>query len=135
MPQGTLYGFALPAQAWPLADHTYVTSSHGHAWSCYGRCAGGTMICSGTGNTATADCLAQPNAQAGIVYGVNGLCHQMSNRILHPAHRFVSRAAYYRHSVFLFGVYGAAYPNGPRYSPLHNPWPELQTCLANHHHP
>lgn len=85
MPQGTLYGFAMPAQMWPRADHTYVTSSDGGAWGCYGRCTGGTLICSGNGNTAVANCLARPNAQAGIVYGINGLCHQMSNRILYPA--------------------------------------------------
>jgi hypothetical protein len=135
MPQGLLNGFALPAQVWPAADHTYVTSSHGHAWGCYGRSAGGILICSGLGNTDVADCLAQPNCEAGINYGINGLCHQMSNRILLPAQQFVSQAAYYRYSFSLFGAYGATRPGGRRYSPTQNPWAELYNCRANHQHP
>ncbi len=135
MPQGTLEGFAMPAQGVPFVDHTYVTSRHGHAWGCHGRFAGGTLICSGHGNTAVAECLAQANAEAGITYGVNGLCHQMANRILYPAGQFVSRAAQYRRSVAVFGTYGSTIPFGTRYSPTHNPWPELQVCRAKHNHP
>lgn len=135
MPQGTLFGHAIPAQRLPVADHTYVTSSDGYAWGCYGRCIGGVVICAAQGNTAEANCLAQPNAQAGIAYGLNGLCHQMANRILLPANQFVSQAAHYKYSYMMFGTYGSVVPFGTRYSPTHNPWPELQNCRANHIHP
>lgn len=50
---GTLMGFALRMQGLP-ADHTYVESSDGHVWPCWGRSVGGSNICVGTGNTAQA---------------------------------------------------------------------------------
>ena len=79
MPVGTLIGYALMMQP-PLAEHTYVESSHGHVWPCWGRSMSGRQICVGGGNTAEADCLSQPNSQAGIVYGITGVCHQTANR-------------------------------------------------------
>ena len=85
MPLGMLTGFAIRVVALPIWDHTYVTSSHGHAWGCFGRSAGGTQIGSAVGNFDQADCLSQPNAQAGIGYGSIGVCHQAANRILFPA--------------------------------------------------
>jgi len=134
MPTGTLEGFALSMQGLP-ADHTYVESSHGHVWKCHGRYAGGTSICKGTGNTAQADCLSQPNSDAGIKYLGTGVCHQIANRILHPAAVFVSGARGYRASVFIYGTYGKDLATGRFYSPLLFPWPELQRCLTSHVHP
>ena len=87
-------------------DHTYVRSSDGHRWRCWGRDAGGRQICSGRGDSAVADCLSQPGSQAGIIYAITGVCHQTANRILNPADVVVSSANGYRQSVFLWGTYG-----------------------------
>lgn len=134
MPNGRLSGYAIKI-AGLRADHTYVTSSDGHVWPCWGRFAGGNLICDGKGNTDQADCLSQPNSQAGIVYGVTGVCHQTANRILLPAGEYVSAASGYRASVFAWGVFGRDIISRRHYSPAHNPWPELSACLANHLHP
>lgn len=124
MPTGTLDGFALSTLV-GMADHTYVKSSNGHVWPCWGRHSGGICICTGTGNTNQADCLSQPNSQAGISYGVTGVCHQTANRILYPSGQTVSSARGYRGSFFAWGTYGL----GPF------PWIELHTCLTYHSHP
>jgi hypothetical protein len=50
-------------------DHTYVESSHGHVWPCWGRSSKGRSICDGDANTMQADCLSVPNSRAGIDYG------------------------------------------------------------------
>jgi hypothetical protein len=135
MPSGTLTGYAIKISALPWWDHTYVTSSQGHAWGCWGRSAGGTQICSGVGNTDQADCLSQPNSQAGISYGTTGVCHQTANRILFNAGQMVSGARGYRASVFIWGVYGKDPASGQHYSPPTSPWPELHHCSTNHTHP
>ena len=44
--------------------------------------------------------------QGGIVYGVNGVCHQIANRILYPSAQIVSHAHGYWLSVSVFGTYG-----------------------------
>lgn len=88
------------------ADHTYVTSSDGHAWPCWGRSAGGHSICAAGGASARANCLSQSNSHAGIVYAISGVCHQTANRILHPANVIVSAAGGYWASVLLYGTYG-----------------------------
>ena len=44
--------------------------------------------------------------QGGIVYGVNGVCHQIANRILYPSSQIVSYARGYWLSVAIFGTYG-----------------------------
>ena len=44
--------------------------------------------------------------QGGIVYGVNGVCHQIANRILYPSAQIVSHARGYWLSVSIFGTYG-----------------------------
>ena len=44
--------------------------------------------------------------QGGIVYGVNGICHQIANRILYPSTKIVSHARGYWLSVSIFGTYG-----------------------------
>ena len=135
MPSGALTGFAIPALVAPFWDHTYVTSSHGHAWRCNGRSVGGGQICSGQGNTALAHCLAQPNADAGVSYGKAGVCHQMANRILFPSGQMVSGASGYRLSIFIYGVYGLDLATLQHYSPVGLPWPELNFCQGNHAHP
>ena len=134
MPIGRLNGYGIKVKGLP-ADHTYVTSSNGHVWPCWGRSAGGSLICNGQGNTDQADCLSQPNSKAGIIYGGTGVCHQTANRILLPAGIYVSAAAGYRTSLFAWGAYGRDIATRKLYSPTHNPWPELSFCLANHLHP
>jgi len=88
------------------ADHTYVTSSDGGKWGCWGRSSGGRKICSGTGSSKRANCLSQSSSHAGIIYGVTGVCHQTANRILYPARVVVSRASGYWASVTMYGTYG-----------------------------
>jgi hypothetical protein len=113
----TLQGWsvAIPATAW---EHTYVTSSCGLKWGCYGRDSGGAVLSGATGSSIIADCLSQPNSQAGIIYPITGVCHQTANRILHPAGITVAGCRGYNLSAFAFGTYG-----------LGN-WPELPTCYS-----
>lgn len=96
-----------------LADHTYVTSSDGKVWPCWGRSAGGTVVCSGAGNSAAADCDSFPRGEAGIVYGLTGVCHQTSNRILFPSLQNVSAARGAVVSYLLYGVLGKDVPFEP----------------------
>ena len=122
MPQGTLNGYALAMLTG--TDHTYVTSSDGYTWPCFGRSQGGSLICSGVGNTAKANCLSNPGGRfAGIIYGITGVCHQAANRVLYPSGQTVSRARGYMASFALYGTYGR------------RSWPELAVCNASHVHP
>jgi hypothetical protein len=136
MPIGLLAGYALPMIGLPT-EHTYAVSGHGHVWPCpwWARAQGGRRICSGMGNTSQADCLSQPNSQAGINYGITGTCHQIANRILYPAGLTVSRAAGYNASFRWWGAYGRQRGTLRHYSPASSPWPELQSCQNNHSHP
>jgi hypothetical protein len=88
------------------AEHTYVTSSDGYEWGCWGRSAGGHAICSGEGFSKEANCLSEPKSRAGIVYGITGVCHQSANRILYPAGVTVSEAKAYWASWLVYGTYG-----------------------------
>jgi hypothetical protein len=97
-------------------DHTYVTSSCGLLWGCWGRNSGGQSIRGSIGNSIIADCLSQPNSQAGIVYGITGVCHQTANRILHPAATTVAGCNGYVQSAFVYGAYGR------------RNWTELSKC-------
>jgi hypothetical protein len=85
-------------------DHTYVTSSAGHVWPCWGRHAEGRRICVGDGSAAEGDCLSRGNS--GIIYGVTGLCWQTANRVLYPAGKVVDGAKGYGASLLKFGAYG-----------------------------
>jgi hypothetical protein len=139
MPNGTLSGYAIPVTT-QVADHTYVLSDQGHSWGCWGRSAGGQVICAGTGNTSQADCLSQPNSHAGITYAFTGVCHQTANRILYPTSAngqlaTVSQARGARLSYFMYGVYGLDPTTLNPHSPLTSPWPELQICASAHVHP
>ena len=90
----TLTGYAVKI-SWLGADHTYVRSSVGNKWGCWGRDSGGKAICSGSGSASVANCISQPWSTAGLVYGVTGVCHQTANRILYPARAIVSKASGY----------------------------------------
>lgn len=91
-----------------LADHTYVTCGNpGKAWGCWGGKTGGTILRQGTGSTAQADAIANPDEKAGITcYLINGVCHQAANRILFPAGITVRGAKGYPVSESLYGTYG-----------------------------
>jgi len=105
----TLTGWAVPVEKeGPLAhvDHTYVTSSDGKMWGCWGRDKGGHKICEGKGDSKKADCLSSPKGIALIVYGLTGVCHQTANRILRPSRQTVCKAQGYAASWVLYGAYG-----------------------------
>ncbi|MCU7933514.1 MAG: hypothetical protein KZQ99_01375 [Candidatus Thiodiazotropha sp. (ex Dulcina madagascariensis)] len=91
-----------------LADHTYVTCGDlGKAWGCWGGKTGGAVLRQGTGSTAQANAIANPDERAGIsCYLINGVCHQAANRILYPAGITVRGARGYPVSEALFGTYG-----------------------------
>lgn len=133
MAEGTLFGHAIPVRATRALDHTYVTSDGGHSWGCYGRSSGGRAICSGHGNLAEAECLSQPNGQAGIRYFRTGVCHQSANRILYAAKTIVAAARGARSSFFRWGVYGLDEAL-ECCDPFLNPWRELRECRASHKH-
>jgi len=113
----------MPAQNLPGADHTYVESSTGSCYGCFGRSTGGNALCSAGGNVDQADCLSGPNGTAGILYGLTGVCHQAANRILLPAKVNILKARGARGSVFTWGMYGRG------------SWTELTTCQSGHNHP
>lgn len=112
-----LIGYKVPAGfSWnKVADHTYVRSTDGYSWNCWGSAEGGTAICYGQGSSAVANCIsihqpANPDFTkecAGIRhYAIDGVCHQAANRILYPAGVIVDQAAGYWLSVTMFGTYG-----------------------------
>jgi hypothetical protein len=117
VPSATLQGWSIPV-AGTRWEHTYITSSCGLKSGCWGRDSGGVGLSGANGSSAIADCLSQPNSEAGIIYGITGVCHQTANRILHPAKITVAGCQGYILSVLLFGVYGQL------------PWPELSTCYS-----
>lgn len=87
--------------------HTYVIAADGSKWGCFGRDEGGTEICSGFAYASEATCLDRPDGTCGIIYGLNGVCHQTSNRILFSSGKTrVDQAGGYRVSSFLWGHYG-----------------------------
>jgi len=90
------------------ADHTYVECGSGaKAWACWGGKSGGTAFNGGSGSTARADAIAQPDERANITcYLINGVCHQAANRILLPAGILVVGAKGYSVSQAIFGAYG-----------------------------
>jgi len=113
----TLTGYAVKMRGlrW---DHTYVRSSDGRRWPCWGRDAGGRSICSGRGDSAVAQCLSQAESHAGIFYGVTGVCHQTANRILYPGGVLVSLAKGCLQSIFVWGTYGRG------------SWPQREKCTT-----
>jgi hypothetical protein len=88
-PSATIEPWTIPAQPLQFFDHTYVTSSCGYKWGCFGRDSGGTVVVSGrTGDSNVAECLSHPRRgqwrHAGLDYLVHGVCHQATNRVLEP---------------------------------------------------
>ena len=103
----TLQGWAMPALGMPWWDHTYVESSCGLRWGCFGRDSGGSAgLSSGIGSSTIAHCLSEPNSTAGLRNRRTGVCHQAANRILHPAGVTVFGCRGYGASTFRYNVYG-----------------------------
>lgn len=127
-----LVGYATPFVG--VLEHTYVASDDGYSWECFGSNTGGRVLCLDDGDSSIADCLSYnrnyasgTNAMPGIstyadiTYGVHGVCHQASNRILYAtgaAGVTVASAKGYPWSQFLYGTYGS---EGV-------PWPRLAHC-------
>ena len=87
-------------------DHTYVECVlNGKTWGCHGRSSGGAVLSSGTGCEFNADCI-YGNDEAGIVYLLTGVCHQIANRTLISAGVTVHRANGYFLSSSIYGEYG-----------------------------
>ncbi len=109
------YAIRIPAAANQL-DHTYVGYVENdpknpiYSWKCHGRDKGGEEICRGNGDPRTANCLSHEDSNAGLIYGVSGVCHQMANRILLPAGVIVSDAKGFGLSTFTYGIYGQLNP-------------------------
>lgn len=120
----TLEGFATLQQT---ILHTYVKSSCGAAWGCWGGTTGGTSICAGTGSSIQADCI-DGKDDAGIIYYITGVCHQIANRILFPAGIILPDAAYpdIRSSYFLYNEWGQNLPGRP---PFYQ-WPNRANICA-----
>jgi len=136
----TLTGFATPIDleifGHPLGDHTWVASDEsGVCWNCLGGGPGyycgpnrwkaghytppeGHQICSGNCAVPAARCMGEPQqgsfmglpSSAGIVYAVNGVCHQIANRVLYWTGATVDAAAGYWFSSMTFGIWGTTVP-------------------------
>lgn len=115
----TLEAWAIPMLSAAGPDHTYVVSSpDGLRWGCHGRSAGGSLLRSRIGSSTIASCLARPNGLADIRYALDGVCHQIANRILVPAGITVQGCGGYNASVAFWGEYGTG------------AWPGLRACFA-----
>jgi hypothetical protein len=123
-----LEGYSSPVV--PGVDHTFVVSSCGLQWPCFGQSNKGTLISSGFGNSFEADCRSYPEGwrvfprgtfalYAGVTYSVDGVCHQASNRILYGAGVTVAGAPGFPASSRVFGVYGGV-----------DPLPEMASCVG-----
>jgi hypothetical protein len=106
VPSATLQVWAVPSIPTPWWDHTYVVSSCGLRWGCFGRDVGGRSLSSGPGSSIDADCLSQVNSEAGIIYGKTGVCHQAANRIVFPARITAAGCNGYNVSFFRYRTYG-----------------------------
>ena len=130
-----LEGWAIPITSpveWTdeVADHTYVVATKNgktvKRYGCWGRDAGGRKVCDGKGDTGIAECIASKaiigDDTAGIVYMVNGVCHQTANRILRSSKKTVSGAKAYAASWALYGAYGArTVPARAEWAAIENP--------------
>ena len=104
-----------------VADHTWVDCpGHGH-FVCWGGSSGpdNRKIVSGSGNNyKVANCYRKPafghNDTAGIIYAVNGVCHQTANLFMYPARTVLNYTVRgYWASVLAYSVYGTAPVIGP----------------------
>ena len=107
MPPTLLTAYARPmAITFGATDHTYVKSSHGDVWPCFGESTGGRTILTAEGSRGLAQCYARHDSEAGLYYGVTGVCHQAANRILAPTSRLVTNAPFFVSATSIFGDYG-----------------------------
>lgn len=87
-----------------VLDHTYVESDAGDSWPCNGRNSGGEIVASGSCDLTIARCIGKN--EVGIIYGITGVCHQMSNRVLASAGTQLSSVRGYFLSSLLYGSHG-----------------------------
>lgn len=113
MPRITLQAFAVPIRnVNGVFDHTYVACSDGTLYGCFGGAAGGRFLMEGNGDSEVVECHSLHASQAGIYYGVTGVCHQATNRILASTGKMIDSIRRYDKSpsfvcaTFLFGHYG-----------------------------
>ena len=137
-----LIGFATPVGVpvlSKLAEHTYVISSSDHRWDCNGDERGegeGREICRGNGDLKSIIEIAGWDGMARIVYGKDGVCHQIANRILAPAGVKVIRAKYYNLSSMRYGHYGRDWKNWPKfraYIEIQEPEPSFEPFSGGLH--
>lgn len=111
------------------ADHTYVVCSD-KAFGCFGASSGGRKLSdtSGFNELPKVDILNQntpinlfipgfkqvsiplPTGDAGIIYGINGVCHMAANRLMVQSGKDVHDARFSSVSFALYGVYGTQVP-------------------------
>src|SRR5215510_12668423 len=123
-----MYGYAIAA-AGPLADHTWVYTDDGFCCACCDL-AGvrgcsendrreGHIICESGAGEGDFRRMAGPYettlfipTQCGVVYAINGVCHQMANRILLATSNRVDvgKAAGSTWSYFTYGRWGTLIP-------------------------
>lgn len=123
-----MYGYAL-ATIDNVADHTWVYTADGFCCACPDNDArgcsdddrrNGHIICQGDGNVGNGRCMAGSEdkflllpIQCGVVYAINGVCHQMANRILLATGNRdvnVKNAAGAVLSYFNYGTWGTSVP-------------------------
>lgn len=87
-------------------DHTYVIVGK-KPFDCFGGSTGGHAITTvSKGNRQLAEETETSSYDANMTYLIDGVCHQMANRILWPAQLLVDKAQAFFLSVCLFGPYG-----------------------------
>lgn len=111
------------------ADHTYVVCSD-KAFGCFGASSGGRELndTSGYNELSKVDILnvntpinlfipgfkqisvPLPTGDAGIIYGINGVCHMAANRLMTQSGKDVHDARFSAVSFALYGVYGTQVP-------------------------
>lgn len=112
------YGFKRPADypsPIPFSskfDHTYVLaySPYGEyaSWPCHGGIEGGNEVVNGRGDLTLGHCLG--DNEAGLSYGSEGVCHQMSNSVLYSIDKTINSAKGANVTRRLFGSYGHRWP-------------------------
>jgi hypothetical protein len=78
----------------------------------------GKKVCTGSGEVSQATCMGKPKrtthlkipSSAGVVYGINGVCHMIANRVLYHTGKTVSGAKGYWLSCSHYGTYGTLVP-------------------------
>jgi len=101
------------------ADHTYAIATNNKTgevitWKCGGSYQEGRLLIEGQGDALPCDCISERGqvdplglgGLAGIRYGMDGVCHQATNRILYPVGLEVKQAHAYNVSFHLYGRLG-----------------------------